>query len=273
MKVCILGTGSNGNSTLIESGETRVLIDAGFSGRNLEQRLSRIDISPKDINAIVISHNHSDHTKGAGVFSRNHGTPVYLTERTLSACSKIFRGTEPTFIYQPGKNFEIGSVRIEPFITVHDAADPVAVAIVEVRTNTRVGVATDLGTPNAQIRLALSGSDFLILEANHDEELLRTGPYPWAVQQRIASSHGHLSNHTAARFACELLHPRLVGVFLAHISKECNSPELAESVVGGALRAAGYEGFLKVATQEQPTEFIDIEDLRSRIGASQLTFL
>ena len=273
MRVCVLGTGSGGNATLVEAGETRVLVDAGFSGRDLERRLSQVGLSPDAIDAIVISHDHGDHTKGAGVFSRRHGTPVYLTQRTLAACSRLFRGTEPTITYRAGRHFEVGSIRVEPFLTVHDAADPVAVALVDTTTETRVGVATDLGRPNAQIRLALSGADFLILEANHDEELLRTGPYPWAVQQRIASSHGHLSNHAAARFACELLHPRLAGVLLAHLSQECNRPELAEAVVGDALRAAGYEGFLGVAPQERPTEFIDIEELRRRTGPAQLTFL
>ena len=258
---------------MVEAGETRILVDAGFSGRDLERRLLQIGLTPDAIDAIVISHDHGDHTRGAGVFSRRHGTPVYLTERTLTACSKVFRGTEPTVSYRVGRHFEIGSIRVEPFMTVHDAADPVAVALVDTTTEIRVGVATDLGRPNAQIHLALAGADFLILEANHDEELLRTGPYPWAVQQRIASSHGHLSNHAAARFACELLHPRLVGVLLAHLSQECNRPELAAAVVGDALRAAGYEGFLGVAPQERPTAFIDIEELRHRVGPAQLTFL
>ena len=273
MKVCVLGTGSAGNATLVEAGETRVLVDAGFSGRALERRLSQIGLGPEAVDAIVISHDHGDHTRGAGVFSRRHGTPVYLTERTLSACSRTFRGTEPTITYRAGRHFQIGSIRVEPFLTVHDAAEPVAVAVVDTTTGTRVGVATDLGRPTAQIRLALAGADFLVLEANHDELLLRTGPYPWSVQQRIASSHGHLSNHAAARFACELLHPRLAGILLAHLSQECNRPELAEQVVGSALRAAGYRGFLAVAPQERPTEFIDIEELRSRIGPTQLTFL
>ena len=273
MKVCVLGTGSGGNATLVEAGDTRVLVDAGFSGRDLARRLSQIGLTPAAIDAIVISHDHGDHTRGAGVFSRRYGTPVYLTERTLRACSKIFRGTEPTVTYRVGRQFEIGSISVEPFMTVHDAADPVAVALVDTTTETRVGVATDLGRPNAQIRLALAGADFLILEANHDEEMLRTGPYPWAVQQRIASSHGHLSNHAAARFVCELLHPRLAGVLLAHLSQECNRPDLAETVVGDALKAAGYEGFLGVAPQERPTAFIDIEELRQRMGPAQLTFL
>jgi phosphoribosyl 1,2-cyclic phosphodiesterase len=273
MKVCVLGTGSAGNATLVEAGETRVLVDAGFSGRELERRLGEIGVGADAVDAIVITHDHGDHTRGAGIFSRRHGTPVYVTDRTRAACSSIFRGSEPLVPYQSGRPFDIGTIRVEPFLTVHDAADPVAVALVDRATGARVGIATDLGRPNAQIRMALESSDFLILESNHDEELLRTGRYPVPVQQRIASSHGHLSNHAAARFACELLHPRLAGVLLAHLSLECNRPELATAVVGGALRKAGFEGFLGVALQDQPTEFIDIEELRHRTGPAQLTFL
>ena len=273
VKVCVLGTGSAGNSTLVEAGGTRVLIDAGFSGRDLEGRLARVGLLPEAIHAIVITHDHSDHTRGAGVFSRRHGTPIHITPRTLAACPKVFRGDETVVPYQSASPFTIGRIRIEPFLTIHDAADPVAVAVVDEETEARVGVATDLGRPTAQIRLALKGSDFLILEANHDEVLLRDGPYPWSVQQRIASSHGHLSNHAAARLACELLHSRLAGILLAHLSQECNRPGLATQVVGDALRARGFEGFLDVALQSEPTEFIDIEELRRRTGPAQLSLL
>jgi len=273
MKVCVLGTGSAGNATLVEAGGTRILVDAGFSGRELERRLGTIGVTPDAIHAIVITHDHSDHTQGAGIFSRRHGTPVYITDRTRAVCSGIFRGSEPVRPYQAGRAFDVGAIRVEPFMTVHDAADPVAVALVDRDTGSRVGIAMDLGRPNAQIRLALERSDFLILEANHDEQLLRAGRYPASVQQRIASSHGHLSNHAAARFACELLHPRLAGVLLAHLSQECNRPELASAVVGKALREAGFEGFLDVALQGQPTAFIDIEELRQRTGPAQFTLL
>ena len=269
----MLGTGSAGNATLVEAGGTRILVDAGFSGRQLERRLCEIGLTPESVHAIVITHDHRDHTHGAGIFSRRHGTPVYITDRTRAACSDIFHGTETLRPYQAGRMFEIDAIRVEPFLTVHDAADPVAVALVDRHTGTRVGIATDLGRPNAQIRLALQNSDFLILESNHDEELLRAGRYPASVQQRIASSHGHLSNHAAARFACELLHPRLVGVLLAHLSQECNRPELASAVVGEALRGAGFQGFLEVALQDQPTAFIDIEELRRRTGPAQFSLL
>lgn len=273
MRVAVLGSGSAGNATLVEVGETRVLVDAGFSGKDLARRLGCLGLDPSEVTAIVVTHDHQDHTRGAGVFARRHGTPVYITDPTRSACKKLFRGGETTRSYRVGRPFEIGPVRVEPFLTVHDAVDPVAVALVDVETDARVGVATDLGRPTAQVLHALSGSDFLILEANHDDAMLRTGPYPWSVKQRIASSHGHLSNHAAARFACELVHPRLAGILLAHLSVECNRPELAREVVGTALERTGYCGYLEVAPQEEPTELIDIEELRRRTGPEQLTFI
>lgn len=273
MKVAVLGSGSAGNSTLVEVDETRVLVDAGFSGKDLAHRLGLLGLEPCDITAIVVTHDHQDHTRGAGIFARRHGTPVYITDATRAACVRVFRGSETVRSYRVGQPFEIGKVRVEPFLTAHDAVDPVAVALVDIETEARVGVATDLGRPTAAVLHALSGSDFLILEANHDDTLLRTGPYPWSVKQRIASSHGHLSNHAAARFVCELVHPRLAGILLAHLSEECNRPELAHGVVAAALEKAGYHGYLAVAPQEEPTELIDIEELRRRTGPEQLTFI
>lgn len=272
MKVAVLGSGSAGNATLVEANGTRVLLDAGFSGRDLERRLGSVGVAPESISAVVITHDHGDHTRGMGVFARRHGTPLYATEATLNACERLLRGAEATVHYRPGRPFTIGPLRVEPFITVHDAVDPVAVAVVDEESRLRVGFATDLGRPTAQVRHALAGSDFLILEANHDEALLMQGPYPWSVKQRIASSHGHLSNQAAARFALELLHPGLAGIVLAHLSNECNRPDLAERVVGSALRRAGFRGFLDVATQDEPTELIDVALLKRRCGPQQLSF-
>ena len=273
MKVCCLGSGSAGNAVLIEVQGTRVLVDAGFSARSLEGRLASVGIGPESIDAILITPDHRDHTRGVGVFARRHGTPVYITERTLDACRNLFRGDERTLPYEVARPFLLGGLRVEPFITVHDAADPVGVALVDVATGARIGIATDLGRPTAGVHHALSGCDFLVLEANHDEVMLRVGPYPWSVKERIASSHGHLSNHAAGRFAAALLHPRLVGVLLAHLSVECNDPELARDVVGGTLEKAGWSGWLDVARQDVPGPMLDVEALRGRNGPDQLTLL
>lgn len=274
MKLAMLGSGSRGNATYLETDDTRLLVDAGFSGRQLASRLERLGVDPDSIDALLVTHEHGDHTRGAGIFARRHGTPVYLTSGTRAATATLFRGTERVVEYAVGHPFHIGSFRVEPFLTVHDAVDPVAVTLTSSHCGTRVGVATDLGRPTAGVRHALAGCHFLILEANHDEGLLRAGPYPASVQQRIASSHGHLSNHAAARFLAELLHPGLAGVLLAHLSAECNAPDRAMEVVGQVLRDAKWEGWLGVADQEAPTELLDLLRLRRTSGqAGQLSLL
>lgn len=273
MRVAVLGSGSAGNASLVCAGNTKVLVDAGFSARDLVRRLEALGVLPRDIDGIVVTHDHGDHTKGMGVFARRHGTPIYMTAATRRACDGLLRGSERVVEYRCARPFLIGDLRVEPFLTVHDAADPVAVALVDECTGLRLGIATDLGRPTAQVRHALSGCDLLILEANHDEVLLYMSGYPVSVKRRIASSHGHLSNQAAARLACELLHPRLAGVVLAHLSNECNRPALAREVVGRALERAGWLGHLEVALQHEPTGLLDVEDLRFRSGPSQLSLL
>jgi phosphoribosyl 1,2-cyclic phosphodiesterase len=248
-------------------------VDAGFSARDLERRLELVGVPPEGVSAIVVTHDHRDHTSGVGVFARRHGTPVFLTQPTLDACGTLFRGEEDLRIYRPGFPFDIGSLSFEPFLTIHDARDPVAMAVTDRETGLKMGVATDLGRPTAQVRHALANSDLLVLEANHDEGLLHQGPYPPSVKSRIASSHGHLSNEAAARLALELLHPRLACVVLAHLSFECNRPALAEAVVGSALGTAGYRGVLRVAEQDSPTELMDLVELSRRLDPEQLDLI
>lgn len=272
MRVSVLGSGSGGNSIFAWAGNTRILVDAGFSARSVAARLDALGVDPGAIDAILVTHEHGDHTGGIGVFARRHGTPLYMTDRTRDACARLFRGTEDIRPYRPARPFAIGDVHVEPFLTVHDAADPVGVALVDECTGLRVGIATDLGRPTAHIRHALAACDLLILEANHDELLLHTGPYPSSVKRRIASSHGHLSNQAAARLVTELMHPRLAAVVLAHLSAECNRPGLARDVVGAALERAGWRGHLEVALQDRPTVLLDVEELRYRSGPPQLSF-
>ncbi|HKK07304.1 MAG TPA: hypothetical protein VKA44_00315, partial [Gemmatimonadota bacterium] len=157
------------------------------------------------------------------------------------------------------------------FLTCHDAADPLAVTVTGLESGVKLGVATDLGRPTTAVRHALAGCHFLVLEANHDEVLLREGPYPWSIKERIGGSRGHLSNRLAAELAVELLHPGLCAVLLAHLSQECNDPERALDVVGEALRARGWSGTLQVAEQDRPTPLFDVPRLlAARPGRSQL---
>lgn len=273
MRVSVLGSGSGGNAVLVTAEDTNILVDAGFSARQLAERLAILDLSPEDIHGIVVTHDHGDHTRGMGVFARRHGTPLYMTEATRRTCQKLLRGDERIVEYRTSRPFHVGSLRIDPFITVHDAADPVGVAVADPRTGVRLGVATDLGRPTAQIRHALAGCDILVLEANHDEVLLHQSPYPASVKRRITSSHGHLSNQAAAQLAVELLHPRLACVVLAHLSREANRPDLALSVVGAALEAAGWCGHLEVASQDHPTRLFEVDELRRTTGPAQFSLL
>jgi phosphoribosyl 1,2-cyclic phosphodiesterase len=162
---------------------------------------------------------------------------------------------------------------VDPFLTVHDAVDPVAVTVTELVTDQKLGIATDLGRPTAAVRHALQGCDLLVLESNHDEILLRESPYPWSVKSRIASSHGHLSNRAAADLVVELAHPRLAGVVLAHLSGNANDPHLAEDTVGLALERLCFGGLLQVGKQHEPLAPIEITSLKNRIAPEQLTLL
>jgi phosphoribosyl 1,2-cyclic phosphodiesterase len=262
VRVTVLGSGSDGNATLVEADGVRVLVDAGFSGRDLERRLRTVDVDPATLTGIVITHDHGDHTRGMGILARRFGIPLHLTAITRDTCRKLLTGAEEVRLYRSAESFRIGPLEVEPFLTVHDAADPVAVTLTDIDSGLKFGIATDLGRPTATVRHALSGCDLLVLEANHDETMLWNGPYPWSVKQRIASSHGHLSNRAAADLARELLHPRLGAVVLAHLSDSSNKPELAAEVVGLALEEEGFSGQLIVAEQAEPIEPIEVGSLQ-----------
>jgi phosphoribosyl 1,2-cyclic phosphodiesterase len=272
--VTVLGSGSEGNATLVESDGVSILIDAGFSGRDLEQRIESVGVSVSSLAGIVISHDHGDHTRGMGILARRFGVPLHLTEKTRMACHALLSGKEKVFRYASSERFMIGPFEIQPFLTVHDAADPVAIAVEHKPTGARMGIATDLGRPTASVRASLRNCHVLILEANHDEAMLWNGPYPWSVKQRIASSHGHLSNRAAADLARELFHPGLGAVILAHLSVHCNSAGLAMEIPQKVLDRLGFKGWLQVAPQDRPLEPIDVDALRRKhVRAEQLSLL
>ncbi|HSH44583.1 MAG TPA: MBL fold metallo-hydrolase [Longimicrobiales bacterium] len=271
MKVTVLGSGSRGNAILVQADGVRILVDAGFSGKDLARRMAAVDVEPESITAMVITHDHGDHTRGMGIFARRFGTPIHLTPRTHAACAGLLRGDERVVEYDSARPFDLGPLRIQPFLTVHDAVDPVAITVTDTSTGSKLGVATDLGRPTATVRHALADSHLLVLEANHENTRLWEGPYPWSVKQRIASSHGHLSNRAAAELARELYHDGLSGVVLAHLSDSCNDPELARETIGVGLEATAFTGRLEVAAQDDPAEPIDVERLRQIAAPPQLS--
>jgi len=271
LTVASLGSGSRGNAFLVESGESRLLIDAGFSGAQLTRRLERLGVHPESIDLVVVTHEHRDHTSGIGVGARRWGWTLALNPATRVACRSVLRGTERTRDL-PSEGLRVGGLEVEPVRTCHDAAEPVAVVVRHVETGLRVGIATDLGRATMPVRQALRGCAFLVLESNHDERLLREGPYPWGVKQRIGGSRGHLSNRLAAELARELVHPALGGILLAHLSAECNDPDLAVDRVAEGLLPTRFDGVLASARQDDPTERFDVAELcRARTDGPQLS--
>lgn len=258
MKVAALGSGSRGNSVLVEAGSTRILVDAGFSGAQLARRLEALEVEPESVDALVVTHDHRDHTSGIGVAARRWGWPLYMSRRTARACRALLSGRERVEPIDRHAPLFLGDLEVHAFLTCHDAVDPLAVTVVDRARRLKVGIATDLGRATVPVRTALAGCHFLVLEANHDDLLLRDGPYPWPVKRRIGGSRGHLSNRLATELAAELAGPQLGGVMLAHLSEACNEPERARDAVGGGLEAAGWTGPLAVAGQDGPTRPFDI---------------
>jgi len=272
LSVASLGSGSRGNAFLVESADATLLVDAGFSGRQLLRRLDILGVDPESIDVVVVTHEHRDHTAGMGVGARRWGWTLAMTAGTRSRCGALLSGDERVRgLDGGGRAVRVGGLAVEPVSTCHDAAQPVAVVVHDERSGLTVGIATDLGRATQPVRSALRGCSFLVLEANHDERLLRDGPYPWGVKQRIGGSRGHLSNRLAAELARELSHPGLAGILLAHMSAECNDPSLAADRIAEGLLPVRYEGVLATASQDEPTERFDVDELARRRAGPQLS--
>jgi phosphoribosyl 1,2-cyclic phosphodiesterase len=256
MKVCLLASGSKGNSLYIETGGTRLLIDAGLSARELQLRLAAIDVDPSSVHAIVISHEHSVHIRGAGTLSRRYHIPVLASHGAARQLRTLIGKTEQ-IDFSAGDSFDFRDLRIEPFPISHDALDPVGFVIES--EEGRIGVATDLGIVTRLVQTRLAGCRVLVLESNHDEEMLLNGPYPWHLKQRIKSRQGHLANSDSALLLEELLHDGLEGVLLAHLSETNNDPALAYGLAAGVLGAqTACSPALLMGTQHQVSAVLSL---------------
>ena len=233
MRFCLLASGSAGNAVYVESGGTRLLVDGGLSGRELADRLGRVGADPASLAGIVVSHEHADHVLGVGVLARRYRLPVYIHPRTLEAAAPRLGRLDRVVPFRTGESFPVGSLRLRPFPVPHDAVRPVGF-LLEGRGR-RLGLATDMGFVPALVRERLRGCHALVLESNHDPDLLRKGPYTWPLKQRILGRNGHLSNQAAAALLRDLLHPGLQRVVLAHLSQVNNLPELAMETAGAVL--------------------------------------
>jgi phosphoribosyl 1,2-cyclic phosphodiesterase len=224
LDITILGSGSSGNATLVSDGETRVLVDVGLSGRETTRRLRECGLEPDRVSAIVISHEHGDHCRGLVPFVKSLGVPVFMTANALAASAIEL---EPRRVEQirSGIPFDINGIQFTPFDVPHDAADPIAFTIE--RRGVKVGIVVDLGYISNLVAERLRGCDCVVLESNHDLQMLRVGPYPWALKQRVMSRRGHLSNESVARYLANEFDGRARHVVLAHLSRKNNLPEVA----------------------------------------------
>jgi len=249
--VCVLASGSKGNATYISDGQSAVLVDAGLSGKAIELRMRERGLVPDGLSAIVVSHEHSDHIQGVGVLSRRYRLPVYIAQDTLEAAPQVGR-LHRTHHFQCGRDFAIGDIRIHPFSISHDAVDPAGFTFQ--MNGARIGIATDLGIATAMVREHLKECSLLVLEANHDPEMLINGPYPWPLKQRIKGRTGHLSNQESRSLLEEVQHERLTHVVLAHLSETNNTPDAAYQTVAPALTKCTPR--LSVALQDRCGELI-----------------
>lgn len=255
-EVCVLASGSKGNAVYVSDGGTSILIDAGLSAVEIERRLHSRKLDPKNLDAIVVSHEHVDHIQGVGTLSRRYQLPVYINEPTLASGKGQLGALYETMTFHRGMAFRIGGLCLHPFSVSHDASDSVGFTV---RDDTaKMGIVTDLGMATQLVCYHLKGCRLIILEANHDQRMLEEGPYPWHVKQRIQGRLGHLSNEASRDLLGEVSHSALRHVILAHISETNNEPERALSVVGEAVSHNRTQ--LSVAYQHVAGEIISLED-------------
>lgn len=260
-KFCSLFSGSTGNSLLIETDNSKILIDAGESAKKIVSALSLLNVDITDINAILVTHEHSDHVKSLGTLSKKYNIPVYATQNTWNAMpeqkEKILQENQNTFIVN--KDFEVNDLSFTPFHIPHDAADPCGFNISH--KNNKISIATDLGHITPEIMNNLEKSSFILLESNYDPNILKYSKYPFYLKQRIAGPEGHLSNNTSGEIISNLMKTGLNSVMLGHLSKENNFPELAyKTVVEKIIDNHHDESDIRinVAKRDGPSSIINI---------------
>jgi phosphoribosyl 1,2-cyclic phosphodiesterase len=234
----ILGSGSEGNGAYLETAEVRLLIDAGLTGRQIRQRMATVARAPETLHGILITHEHSDHISGLAGLAARLDLPIYCNRLTKEAIEAQLHIQINARIFTTGGSFEIGDVTVDTFSVPHDACDPVGFLLRTAAGN--IGFLTDLGHATKLVVERVRAANVLLLEANHDVQMLQNDPRrPWSLKQRILSRHGHLSNDAAADVAEQILSPGLRRLYLGHLSRDCNRPELARKAVAGRLERLG----------------------------------
>jgi len=254
LSLTLLGSGSSGNATLVSAGDTHILVDVGLSGKETERRLAQCGLSPRQISAIVVSHEHGDHCRGIAPFVKHLGTPIFMSDGAYAAYSGAgnpFDERKRQRI-EGGRPFDVCGIEFTPFIVAHDAADPLAFGIE--KDGIKIAIVMDLGEISHLVAERLKGCDAIVLESNHDRNMLEVGPYPWALKQRVWSRLGHLSNEQVARYLAEGFDGRARTLVLAHLSEKNNLPELA---LLSARRALEERSGLTAAQTELEIGFAD----------------
>jgi len=263
MELCSIASGSSGNCICAGTGDSHLLIDAGISGRRIENGLNQIGLKTSEMKAILVTHEHIDHVAGLGVLSRRYGLPIYGTKGTLDAVQKMSSvgKIDESLLHPvvPKEDFTVADIQVHPVPVSHDAADPVAYILS--REGRKAGVITDLGMYDEELAAELRELDILFLEANHDVRMLQTGRYPYPLKQRILSDRGHLSNERSGQLLGQVLHDRFKAVMLGHLSKENNYEELAYETVRlevtmGENPYRGDDFPIYVAKRDEPSRMI-----------------
>lgn len=263
MRLIVLGSGSSGNALYIEAGATSVLVDVGLSAKETARRMVDAGINPRRLSGIVVTHEHADHIKGVRVMSKTVGAPVFISQSTRKECAfGDGGGVHWGDTISSSQDFQIGDLEFHPFTIPHDGVDTFAFTVQS--QNVKCGIVTDLGYITQLVAERLRGCDFVMIEANHDRDMLKVGPYPWPLKQRIASNTGHLSNDEMGRWLKEDFDGHATHIVLAHLSRRCNHPELARLTAVQALeaRAAGVcpdaERRIYVAHPESPSSWFEL---------------
>ena len=265
MFVVPLGSGSAGNAYWFESDGTAILVDAGLGPRETKKRLESVGRDIHDLNAIVLTHEHSDHKYGADKIARRYRIPIYLTRGTLDR-SRIDPTELQTVIFENNSQFTIGELQVHARRTIHDAADP-ACFVIEARDGTRVGIASDLGHVNPEVVKHLSHCDGLFFEANHDLDMLRSGTYPWSLKRRIMSRFGHLSNDESVNAVQRLLGAELKTLCMIHLSQKNNHESIVRDMCSRLLQRTGASIDFSIARQFEVTGVFDVARRRPRTPA------
>lgn len=257
IRLSVLASGSRGNSTYVATDRVRLLVDGGLSARELERRLFSIGASPKELNGIVVTHEHVDHVRGVGTLSRRYKLPVYLNKQTHLHLPDSVGRLDQKEEFVTGRSFSIEDLTIHPFAISHDGVDPVGFTLAN--GSVKIGVCTDLGAATKLVYRHLEHCSVLILEANHDMEMLKNGPYPWPVKQRIKSRVGHLSNEQSVDVLSRVFSESLQEVVLAHMSETNNSAEIVLNTFNSMLAQNKRKGLtITLAFQHRPLDPISL---------------